>query len=529
MRLKLLAILTLWGAALAAPLPSAAAPGDLDPTFGTGGRVVFQVGLSGYAVDMAAQPDGRIVLVGPSAGSRVALARLLPSGKLDPTFGTGGEARLQLPGEAAPGAVAVRPDGKVVVAGVFFLPGSTYEVFVARLTARGRLDRSFSGNGWAPVPFASPGFGGVRIALLPGGRTLVSGASGPDFAVARLRANGTPDTTFDDDGIRTVSMGAGFDVPCAVLAQPDGKVLLAGEVDNGTSTNFGIARLLEGGDTDTGFGLNGKRITSFTADHDIPRSAALQPDGNVVVVGVAGGADPAFALVRYTSAGAPDPTFGPGGKITTNVGPGFDQAVDVRVGADGRIVVVGTAGTPETFRLAVARYEPNGHLDRSFAGDGTTTIKFRPPDASGQAVALLPGDRIVVAGFAGAGEGSGRFAIARFLGSYPAISVGNARRVEGDGGTATLRVPVRLSVPPGTSDVSVRYATFDGSAVAPGDFRDRTGALSFAGARTFRWIQVPVVGDLRDERNETLRVALSSPVRSTLADAWGTATIRDDD
>lgn len=92
-----------------------------------------------------------------------------------------------------------------------------------------------------------------------------------------------------------------------------------------------------------------------------------------------------------------------------------------------------------------------------------------------------------------------------------------------------LRVPVRLSIPPGTSSVRVRYGTFEGTAVAPQDFRSRSGALTFTGARSVRWLRVPIVGDGRNERHETFHVALWSPAYATLADAWGTATIRDDD
>src|SRR5262249_16126887 len=104
---------------LAAPSTGRAHPGDLDPSFGTGGIVTTSFGTAVVnAGGIALQADGKIVAVGSAgAPSAFALARYNPNGNLDTSFGTGGTMTTSFGAGSAAAAVALQGDGKIVAAG----------------------------------------------------------------------------------------------------------------------------------------------------------------------------------------------------------------------------------------------------------------------------------------------------------------------------------------------------------------------------------------------------------------------------
>src|SRR5207249_7898066 len=149
-------------------------------------------------------------------------------------------------------------------------------------------------------------------------------------------------------------------------------------------------------DLDGGFGASGLVTTPVGPGDDAGAAVAIQPDGRIVVAGVASnGTDGDFAVVRYDAGGSLDPTFGSGGMVTTSFGARDERAYGVAIQPDGRIVVAGSAGSS----IGVARYLANGTLDSSFEGDGrvVTSIGSGTTDVA-RGVAIAPGGRIVVAG-----------------------------------------------------------------------------------------------------------------------------------
>ncbi len=146
--------------------------------------------------------------------------------------------------------------------------------------------------------------------------------------------------------------------------------------------------------------------------------------GKIVAAGVDfGGRGARFAVARYLPDGAPDLSFGKGGAARATFEPGLpsDYANALALQEDGKIVVAGTArfsfSAPNPARFALARYTPNGRLDRSFAGDGKQITGFRPHPPRhhrdyGMDVAIQANGRIVAVGQAG-----GNFALARYLGA----------------------------------------------------------------------------------------------------------------
>ena len=209
-----------------------AAPGDLDQSFGAGGVATTPVG-GGGAFAVALQSDGKIVAAGSGFFStRFAVVRYLPTGLLDPTFGSGGFI-LALPPGAASGvarSVAVQPDGRIVVAGEVTDATAAAALGVVRLLPDGQPDATFGGAGG--VVTGTGVAGGRALALQPDGRIVVAGKLAnpiPRFALVRYMSDGSIDPSFGDAGVASTA----FDVTkpsefSAVLRQPDGSFIAAG-------------------------------------------------------------------------------------------------------------------------------------------------------------------------------------------------------------------------------------------------------------------------------------------------------------
>ena len=134
-----------------------------------------------------------------------------------------------------------------------------------------------------------------------------------------LAQDGALDLTFNSTGF-VIFLGAGGEYGKSVAIQPDGKIVIAGICYNGTYSDFGVVRYNSDGTIDTGFGTNGKVTTSVSPYNDSANGVAIQSDGKIVVTGSASnGTSSDFAVVRYTSTGTLDNTFGIGGKVITPI------------------------------------------------------------------------------------------------------------------------------------------------------------------------------------------------------------------
>jgi uncharacterized delta-60 repeat protein len=203
--------------------PASAAPGDLDGSFASGGRLIAAAPpLSETAANaVATQPDGKIVTVGgdkPLYAKGLTVARFNPNGTPDRSFDGDGVKVVRLGGRKdASTALAVAMDrrGRVVVGGTWSKqtePGGAGEDpqfrhfwALLRLTRNGKLDRSFSGDGKVVTRFSAEG-GIYALALASRGRIV---AVGSGFNVARYRSNGRLDRSFSRDGRRTVRFRKG--------------------------------------------------------------------------------------------------------------------------------------------------------------------------------------------------------------------------------------------------------------------------------------------------------------------------------
>jgi uncharacterized delta-60 repeat protein len=377
-------------------------PGSLDTTFGSGGRKTVNFGGTDIPRAVLVQPNGRIVVAGGGGpASSFCVVRLrAANGTLDPTFGSGGKRRIDFGGddEGAYGA-ALQADGKIVLAGDSHLTPA-----VARLKANGSLDTTFATGG--KKTFSWGALGRATAALVaPNGKIVLAGFSGPEggnMQVARLNANGKLDTTFGTAGIAAVDFG-GDDFGEAVARQADGRILVAGR---SSAAGAVVARLRATGVLDTDFGGDGR----VTLPGGGSASAVLvQPDRKIVVAGNASGSQ-AMTVTRLKPDGSPDATFGTAGTATIDVGSLADLAAGAALQADGRIVVAGYTQSAED--VAVVRLNANGSPDATFGANGRATVDFGAA-TFGNAVALAPSKRIVVAGQK---TGNDDFAVARLLG-----------------------------------------------------------------------------------------------------------------
>ena len=180
-------------------------------------------------------------------------------------------------------------------------------------------------------------------------------------------APGDLDPTFGVGGKVTTDFG-GYDSANALVLQPDGKLVAAG-VRSTSDLDFALARYLPDGSLDPTFGVGGKVTTDFGSS-DVASALVLQPDGKLVAAGGVQFDGPGdFALARYLPDGSLDPTFGVGGKVTTDFG-GIDGASALVLQPDGKLVA---AGSSDALRLCPgalsARWQPGSHLRRRGQGD----------------------------------------------------------------------------------------------------------------------------------------------------------------
>jgi uncharacterized delta-60 repeat protein len=400
-----------------------ASPGGLDPSFGGNGRVVTDLapnqGGSNVAYAVASYPNDKLVVAGtvsPSGSdSTFGLVRYLFDGSLDRTFG-GGDGRVRTAfAEGSAGALnlAVQADGKIVAVGGI----SGAALAVARYNSDGSLDETFDDDGRVTtnVPGRSP-TNGAAVAVQDDGKIVVAGTSEDDFLVVRYESDGSPDETFGTDGVALVDLG-GSEHSEAIALQPDGSIVVAGRTVQPPEGDFvwALIRLTSAGLPDPTFGTAGAVMSNLNSrGTEWADDVALQENGKIVAVGKARAK---WAIVRYTAGGALDPGFAEGG--IARIRFGYYGAEGVVIQSTGKIVVAGPelvgSGAERDLGFGLARFRTDGRFDTTFGGDGhveTPIGRFGDAYAHGLAAQR---QRLVVVGRA-TRDGELRFAAARFGG-----------------------------------------------------------------------------------------------------------------
>lgn len=311
-----------------------------------------------------------------SDDSQMAVARLGTTGGLDPSFGSNGVATVNVAVGAGKKAelarsVVVQSDGKIVIAGPIEHDTAATgdaardtDIAVVRFDTTGQLDQTFGTNGITRLDLSTGTVSGTAfrgdtvwgLTLLPGDSLLLvggkladgAGRTDIDYAVVKLKADGSIDQTFGANGLVTLDVEQGNDSPRKAIVQPDGKIVVTGHTE--------IAE-------------------------DTP---------NEVVTAV---------LFRLTSNGQFDSTFGNNGVVSNALGLRIAEAYDVALQGTSLIIAgYGRPATAATVDILSARFLVDGTWDKTYGDGGVTLIDFDGQDDRSRTLEILPNQHVLIVG-----------------------------------------------------------------------------------------------------------------------------------
>ena len=310
---------------------------------------------------IAIQPDGKIVVGGYafiSTDFDFVLLRFNTNGIPDSTFGTYGIITKNLGDDNFANSIALQADGKILLCGSTS-NGVDQDFAVARFNNDGSTDVNYAAAGMALVSM-TPASEDIptHIKIQPDGKAIIVGLSAitttyiPKIALLRLDTNGFPDNSFGNTGKIVNAFSANGDQLTSVVLQPDGKMVVVGQSVN-TNADILVARYTLAGLLDNTYGNGGYKFYNFGNLAEQAYTVALQADGKIIVAGSVDSLSTDIALIRIRSKGVIDSTFGTNGKVATALSTGYDYATSMLLQPDGKIVLGGMA----TQDFAVMRYQ----------------------------------------------------------------------------------------------------------------------------------------------------------------------------
>ena len=344
--------------------------GSLDTTFGDAGKITTHLLATSTATEVLAQADGKIVVVGgTSAGNNQFVPFVLrynADGSVVTSF-SGDGVDMNAPGRWGGWVrdVAVQSDGRIVTTGPAFQDDGRIDFDVTRYTADGSLDTTFDGDGVALLSVQAGANDPDALAIQPDGKIVVTGRSRTNattnrFAVARFLPDGALDTAFGNGGVSLTAI-VNDDFPRDLAVQPDGAIVVTGYSygnpdPTGVHADISLMRLLPGGTLDESFSGDGK-LTVAIDGNDYARTVALRPDGRILVSGDSMGSGTVVPdLLSFAADGSPDTTFDGDGLLSFSVGTAGAYTGAMALQPDGRVVMVHGANDGNGPRFAVTRH-----------------------------------------------------------------------------------------------------------------------------------------------------------------------------
>lgn len=383
----------------------------LDPTFGDSGKVLL--GLSGFGGDRAecvtVQSDGRILVAGKRGGTEeeMAVLRLLEDGSLDPSFSGNGVATAQIGVNAEARAIALQPDGSIVVAGsAEFAGGAFDDVAFARFTSAGDLDPSFSDDGVFTLNAPGASDVVVTLTLQPDGRILAAGNFDgivSDMMALRLTASGALDPSFATGGVFNTGLHTG-EVVEDMLMRADGRIVLAGGWRlTLPDADLAMLQLASDGSLDAGFGASGLFRPSEEFSTSSVVSAVEVDNGHILIAGkryLPGGSPEEIFTGRVLTDGSWDTTYGTGGRSFLSLSEGYHGAVRDMVPLPGgkALLTVDALDSSDVSSIIVMRVLPDGGLDGTFGTAGRVIMPCPGGGCNVSSLALDAQGRVIAVG-----------------------------------------------------------------------------------------------------------------------------------
>ena len=363
---------------------------------------------------MAVQKDGKILVASRTWNWEFNTVRYNSNGSIDETFGTNGFAITSFENlSAITGAIGIRSDGKIVVAGEVYEPYGHTQFAIAQYNADGSADLSFGNAGKTITEPGADHCNIYSLKILPDGKVIVAGdveTTLPyrhDIAAVQYNSDGSLDTGFGSNGIVTSDLGNTTDVGRSVAFQSDGKIILSGTRQGETwdTTDFAAVRYNQNGSIDSSFGTNGVVIIDFDNHIDDCGSVFVLADNSILLGGSTYDLSTnisKLAIVRLKSNGEADSSFGTNGKTTESKADisftTFSEANGLAVDKNGKIIICAEAYNLVDSRYAVARFNEDGTADNSFGDNGIFVSSVSKDEAVPGGLCVQSDNKILVTG-----------------------------------------------------------------------------------------------------------------------------------
>ncbi|HEY0091341.1 MAG TPA: T9SS type A sorting domain-containing protein [Flavobacterium sp.] len=379
---------------------------SLDPDFGVAGKMNENfLGFDNVMQDMVLQPDGKIIAVGSlnsaANDTQFLITRFLSNGTVDVGFGTGGVVLADAGLKAYAGAVAIQPDGKIIVAGLMLVqtPGYTFsDMMIVRCNSDGTLDASFGDGGIKIIskPFSET----LNSVLIQDDKIILAGSTAPSvtdryLSMVRIDDTGEVDTSFGINGYSEVNL-PGYNELFEIGFDSQGNIIGSGRTDS----QFVVAKYDSNGFLDDSFGIEGVVITSIGSNAIFHRQLILSDD-SVICVGSSGptASKNNLVIAKYDSYGMPALDFGTNGMIVTDFGTGINSmGRDISLDHDNNLVVGLSVGPPYDYDFVTAKYSQTGVLDTSFGTNGYYTTTFLGGHEYLSRLLIQPDHKILIGG-----------------------------------------------------------------------------------------------------------------------------------
>jgi uncharacterized delta-60 repeat protein len=408
--------LALFGAGLVLAAAASTALG----AFGTGGKVIVNVGGTNSADGVALGKKGTVVGAGsavPGAtGFDFAVVRLDKSGLPDSSFSGDGEQTTDAGGFDVLDAVVVQKDAAIVAGGSTDAIDDQRRAALIRYEPDGDPDPTFSQDGIQIFPFGGKASRIDDIALLKNGKIVVAGSieasdDGQDAMVARVKPNGKLDKKFGKKGVRKFGVKKGTSLG-DIAIQDDDRIVVTGDtsgIQMSSRSSQLFARLTVDGKLDKSFSGDGIFTRKVKGESTRVEDVAIDGSGRILgAIGIFGGPEPVYGISAVKKDGTNNKKFGKKGMALRDFG--IDTVLaSIAVQKAGGIVVGGAVRAGDN-EFLLARFTKKGKLDESFGFKGATTTDFAGNGDLIQDLAIGKDDAIVAAGI-----GDGDFGFARYL------------------------------------------------------------------------------------------------------------------